>query len=70
MAFQIVDDIADYRSGQDDETATYTQCYGIDRTRDLAEQYIVKAKKSIEKYYDHAEIYMYLAEYLEDKIND
>ena len=70
MAFQLVDDIADDISGQDKNNATYTTCFGTDRTRELAQNYISKAKKAIEKYYDHAEIYMYLAEYLEEKLND
>ena len=70
MAFQLVDDIEDSRSGQDNDTATYTECFGLERTRELAEKYINKAESAIEKYYDHAEIYMYLAEYLKEKLNE
>ncbi len=68
LAFQLVDDIADSRAGQDQDKSTFSECFGIDRTVELAEKYINRAKTAIEKYYDHAEIYMYLAEYLEEKL--
>ena len=69
MAFQLVDDIDDIRSGQDDGKPTYAGVYGLDRAADKAAGYISKAKAAIEKYYDHAEVYRYLAELLEEKLN-
>jgi geranylgeranyl diphosphate synthase type II len=69
MAFQLADDIEDVKSGQDDKRSTYPSLYGLDRAVEKANEYIVKAKEAIEKYYDHAEVYRYLAELLERKIN-
>jgi len=70
MAFQIVDDIADIKSGQDEGKNTFPGVFGMERSVELARDYIDKAKAAIEKYYDHAEVYRYLAELLEDKLND
>ncbi len=70
MAFQIVDDIADIKSGQDEGKNTFPGVFGMERSAELARDYIDKAKAAIEKYYDHAEVYRYLAELLEDKLND
>ena len=70
MAFQIVDDIADIKSGQDEGKNTFPGVFGMERSVELARDYIEKAKAAIEKYYDHAEVYRYLAELLEDKLND
>ena len=70
MAFQLVDDIDDVKSGQDKEGSTYVAKFGIDRASTKATEYINRAKGAIEKYYDHAEVYRYLAELLEQKIND
>ena len=70
MAFQIVDDIADIKSGQDEGKNTFPGVFGTERSVELARDYIDKAKAAIEKYYDHAEVYRYLAELLEDKLND
>lgn len=70
MAFQIVDDIADIKSGQDEGNNTFPGVFGMERSVELARDYIDKAKAAIEKYYDHAEVYRYLAELLEDKLND
>ena len=69
LAFQLVDDIVDMRSGQD-QGRTYPTCFGEDRAAGKASDHISRAKKAIEKYYDHAEIYRYLAELLEDKLNE
>ncbi|MBQ9891318.1 MAG: polyprenyl synthetase family protein [Firmicutes bacterium] len=69
MAFQLVDDIDDVRSGQDTDKNTYAGTYGLDRASEKAMKYIKRAKDAIEKYYDHAEVYRYLAELLEQKIN-
>ena len=69
IAFQLADDLEDARSGQDVGRTTFINEFGIDRTRDKALEHIETAKKAIERYYDHAEIYMYLSEYLEEKLN-
>ena len=69
MAFQLADDLEDARSGQDEGRATYINEFGIEQSRERALEHIDIAKKAVEKYYDHAEIYMYLAEYLEEKLN-
>ena len=68
LAFQLVDDIDDIRSGQDDGKNTYAGVYGIDRAAEKASGHIKLAKEAIDKYYDHAEVYRYLAELLEDKL--
>lgn len=70
MAFQLVDDIVDFRSGQDEDSATYVKLFGIDRAKEQAAEYIETARSAIEKYYDHAAIYRYLADLLEDTLNE
>ena len=70
MAFQLVDDIVDFRSGQDEDSATYVKLFGIDRAKEQAAEYIGNARSAIEKYYDHAAIYRYLADLLEDTLNE
>ena len=70
MAFQLVDDIADSASGQDKDSNTYVQQFGRERAEIQAEQYIQTARKAIEKYYDHASIYRYLADLLESKLHE
>ena len=69
MAFQLADDISDYKNGQDLDRSTFSVCFGIDRSVELAEKYITRARTAIDKYYDHAEIYIYLADLLQDKLN-
>ena len=69
MAFQLVDDIEDVRSGQDENKSTYAEVFGTDRAYEKALTSINRARNAIEKYYDHAEIYTYLAEHLEEKLN-
>ena len=69
LAFQLVDDIEDIASGQDAEKKTLAGIFGIDHAKQRAEEYISRAKSAIEKYYDHAEVYRYLAELLEEKLN-
>ena len=68
MAFQLVDDIADAKSGQDEDSGTYVKLFGFDKAREQAAEYIGTARSAIEKYYDHASIYRYLADLLEDKL--
>ena len=69
VAFQLVDDIDDIASGQDAEKKTLAGLFGVGYAKEKAAEYINKAKSAIEKYYDHAEVYMYLAELLEEKLN-
>ena len=69
VAFQLVDDIADIQSGQDEGKNTFAGLFGIEYAKDKAFALIDKAKSAIEKYYDHAEVYRYLAELLEDTLN-
>ena len=70
MAFQLVDDIADHRSGQDDGSSTYVKLFGPDQARAQALGYIETARSAIEKYYDHAAIYRYLADLLEQNLDE
>ena len=69
VAFQLVDDISDIQSGQDEGKNTFAGLFGIEYAKDKAFALIDKAKSAIEKYYDHAEVYRYLAELLEDTLN-
>ena len=68
MAFQLVDDLLDSRSGQDAEESTYVQLFGREKAAAQAAEYIETARSAIEKYYDHASIYRYLADLLESKL--
>ena len=69
IAFQLVDDLDDLKTGQDMSKKTMPGLFGEEYTRQKAFEYIDKAKAAIEKYYDHAEVYKYLAELLEEKLN-
>ncbi|MBO4861453.1 MAG: polyprenyl synthetase family protein [Firmicutes bacterium] len=68
MAFQLVDDLADSGSGQDADASTYVQLFGREKAVAQAAEYIATARRAIEKYYDHASIYRYLADLLETKL--
>ena len=70
MAFQLVDDIDDWRSGQDKDKQTYISQFGLEFSQKKAAEYIANARAAVEKYYDHAEVYTYLADLLEEKLYD
>ena len=60
----------DHRSGQDDGSSTYVKLFGPDQSRAQALGYIETARSAIEKYYDHAAIYRYLADLLEQNLDE
>ena len=69
MAFQLVDDLEDLKTGQDKSKKTFPGLFGEAYTRSKALEYIGKARSAIEKYYDHAEVYRYLSDILEEKLD-
>ena len=69
LAFQLADDIEDAKSGQDIDKTSYIKLIGVEKTISLASEYIQKARSAVEKYFDHAAVYNYLADFLEETIN-
>lgn len=80
LAFQIVDDILDVTSteeqlghtiGKDAEEgkSTYPALYGIEKSKAIAMDHINSARDAISKYYDNAEVLEYILEMLESNIN-
>lgn len=75
LAFQITDDILDVvgnveelgkMTGADDAKgkATFVSCYGLQQARDKVDELTANALAVMEKYYDNAELFNYLAENL------
>lgn len=80
LAFQIVDDILDVVSTEDElghtigkdaeeGKCTYPSLFGIEKSKQIAREHINTAREAISKYYDNAEVLEYILEMLEDKIN-
>jgi len=80
MAFQVVDDILDVISNEEDlghsigkdseqNKCTYPAIYGLDKSIEIAKEYISTAKAAVSKYYDNAEVLSYAANQLEEKLN-
>ena len=79
LAFQVVDDILDVigdvkemgkSTGQDAEMGknTYISIYGIEKSKERARELLAKARGAMEKYYDEAEVFNFVLDYLESQI--
>ena len=79
LAFQIVDDILDVigdekslgkKTHVDAELnkATYPSLYGLETSIDLAMGHLAKARDAMEKYYDEAEVFNCVIDFLESEI--
>lgn len=79
LAFQIVDDILDIIGDENAlgkkthvdaqlNKATYPALYGLDQSIDLAMGHLAKARDAMEKYYDEAEAFCYIIDFLESEI--
>ena len=79
LAFQIVDDILDIIGDEKKigkkthvdaqlDKATYPALYGLDASIDLAMGHLAKARDAMEKYYDEAEVFNSIIDFLESEI--
>ncbi|MBR5982047.1 MAG: polyprenyl synthetase family protein [Firmicutes bacterium] len=79
LAFQIVDDILDVigdekklgkKTHVDEQLdkATYPALYGLDKSIDIAMSHLAKARDAMEKYYDEAEVFNCIIDFLESEI--
>ncbi len=79
LAFQIVDDILDVIGDEKKlgkkthadarlNKATYPVLYGLDKSVDLAMGHLAKARDAMAKYYDEAEVFNALIDFLESEI--
>jgi geranylgeranyl diphosphate synthase, type II len=79
LAFQIVDDIMDVvgnpidlgkATGMDNkaEKCTYPSLYGLEKSKEKARALLAKARSAMEEYYDEAEVFNAIIDYLEDAI--
>jgi len=79
LAFQIMDDIQDVIGdssemgktlGKDarDEKNTYTSIYGLEAAKQKAKELVQKASDSMSRYYDEAEVFNDILDYIEGKI--
>lgn len=79
LAFQIVDDILDVIGDEKAlgkkthvdaqlNKATYPALYGLDKSVDLAMSHLAKARDAMEKYYDEAEVFNSIIDFLESEI--
>lgn len=80
MAFQIVDDLLDIEGNQDElgksigkdaetEKMTFPAVYGIDKSRQMADEYRQKAKQALERFGDKALLINMLADFIIDRNN-
>ncbi|MDF2653556.1 MAG: polyprenyl synthetase family protein [Bacillota bacterium] len=80
LAFQIVDDILDVSGNEEDlgkrtgsdqvnQKATYPCRYGIEESKQRANELTENAKKALADYYDNAEFFIKLADELAARIN-
>ena len=79
LAFQIVDDILDVIGDEKElgkkthvdaglNKATYPALYGLETSIDLAMGHLAKARDAMEKYYDEAEVFNCVIDFLESEI--
>ena len=79
LAFQIVDDILDVIGDEKKlgkkthvdaqlNKATYPALYGLDKSIDIAMSHLAKARDAMEKYYDEAEVFNCIIDFLESEI--
>ena len=79
LAFQIVDDILDVIGDEKElgkkthvdaglNKATYPSLYGLETSIDLAMGHLAKARDAMEKYYDEAEVFNCVIDFLESEI--
>ncbi|MBQ2094879.1 MAG: polyprenyl synthetase family protein [Firmicutes bacterium] len=79
LAFQIVDDILDVIGDEKElgkkthvdaglNKATYPALYGLETSIDLAIGHLAKARDAMEKYYDEAEVFNCVIDFLESEI--
>ena len=79
LAFQIVDDILDIIGDEKTlgkkthvdaqlDKATFPALYGLEKSVELAMGHLAKARDAMEKYYDEAEIFNYIIDFLESEI--
>ena len=80
LAFQIVDDILDLigdesklgkKTHVDEQLnkATYPALYGLDASIGLARDHLAKARQTMEAYYDEAEVFLSIVDFLESEID-
>ena len=81
LAFQIMDDIRDVIGdskemgktlGKDlrDEKNTYTSVHGLEKAQERAQELIDKAREAMEPFYDEAEVFNDIIDYIEAKIHE
>ena len=79
LAFQIVDDILDIIGDEKTlgkkthvdaqlDKATFPALYGLEKSVELAMGHLAKARDAMEKYYDEAEVFNYIIDFLESEI--
>lgn len=79
MAFQIVDDILDVIGDEKAlgkkvhvdaqlNKATFPALYGLEKSIELAMGHLAKARDAMEKYYDEAEVFNDIIDFLESEI--
>lgn len=80
LAFQVVDDILDVISSEeemghtigkdeDQNKCTYPAVYGLERSIEIANELLGKARDAVAGYYDNAEVLLYVLDLLQSKIN-